>query len=629
MDFTFTDISSSFSAMVQQNLPKDVKRDTDNASSQNLQFGEKLSKILKKIESSEEKSSFLTNLGSGKNDSEKILDFLSGKLDQKKGAGFIAALQNIFLILSNQDLKNASIDADGLEALKTMLLKAGFKESDIDDLIEELLENQGDDTISLDELFDKLFDLTFENQLLEEDESENYIEISAIPFLESLLNSLNIPKDKIQEILTTADRGEKGLDLDFIINKLQELQKESFYTGKQYQTEESDNNFSLLLKQMGLENNDISQLLKQMGLEKNDISQLLEQRGLGKNDISQLLEQMNLGKNDYQTSSLTLADLLTSLENLRAKMSQQQNSAMETNSDEQKITGIEKPLDILNALFKGLKFTNQESKLRTRVFEFSEGQIKNQFKNQLVVTDDENANKKGLFSFNQTSRHKSETIIKLGLKEMEALLGEKKSSVIETKNQMLDNKEFFKQLKAEGEKAADKNSILTFDTRANDTQSNLNILKTKSTFKNLPNYVTQQVSKSLVRAINQGENTLRIQLKPPELGRLMITIDNSGSNIKINIMTENHAARDILTSNVNELRTVLSNSGVNLERFDVDMNSNFRQSMADARNQTGNFNKQNKNREKLLSDSVNAENINESTGLLGALDQKGSVHLVA
>ncbi|RLC18646.1 MAG: flagellar hook-length control protein FliK, partial [Deltaproteobacteria bacterium] len=116
-------------------------------------------------------------------------------------------------------------------------------------------------------------------------------------------------------------------------------------------------------------------------------------------------------------------------------------------------------------------------------------------------------------------------------------------------------------------------------------------LKTKASFKNLPNFVTQQVSKNLVRAINQGENILRIQLKPPELGRLLITIDNSGSNIKINIMTENSAAREILTSNVNELRTVLSNSGVNLERFEVDMSSDFRQSMADARNQAWNFGK--------------------------------------
>ena len=122
---------------------------------------------------------------------------------------------------------------------------------------------------------------------------------------------------------------------------------------------------------------------------------------------------------------------------------------------------------------------------------------------------------------------------------------------------------------------------------------------------------------------------MRIQLKPPELGRLLITIDNTGSNIKINVITENSAAREILTSSVNELRTVLSNSGVNLERFEVDMSSDFRQSMADAKNQAGNFSKRNKNREKFLADSITKENINEPNSLLSVLEQTGSMHLVA
>ena len=82
-----------------------------------------------------------------------------------------------------------------------------------------------------------------------------------------------------------------------------------------------------------------------------------------------------------------------------------------------------------------------------------------------------------------------------------------------------------------------------------------------------------------------------MQLKPPALGRLVLTIDNSGKNMKVNIVTENVAAREILISNSSELKSVLSNSGVTLERFDVDMNSGFRQSMADAKHQTDFSNK--------------------------------------
>ncbi|MDM8539247.1 hypothetical protein QUF70_21035, partial [Desulfobacterales bacterium HSG17] len=446
-------------------------------------FAEKLNKVLEKIEGAEANNNFLAKLDSMKNHSDKTVALMSEELNKEKGIGFVAALQNIFLMLSNQDLKNASINADGLEALKKMLLKAGFKESDINNLIAELSENQDNKNISLNELLDKLFELSLENRSFEEDESENYLEISAIPFLESLMKSLNIPDERIKEVLITADRGEKGLDLDYIIEKFHDLQKESFYSGNQYKTRDNDENFRLLLKQMDFE------------------------------------------QNKPDTSPLTLADLVDSLENLRAKLAQQKSIAMETVSDNQKSMVNEKPLDMLEALFKGLKFKDEENK--PHVFEFSEGQIKNQFKDQLMMPDKAKDNNK-LFDFGQTSKHKTDAAIKHGLKEMESMLDGKKSSVLDTKNQTLGNKGFLNHLKSEGTKSLDQNQISALDSKTNDTQSNLNILKTKSSFKNLPSFVTQQVSKSLVRAINQGENTLKIQLKPPELGRLLITIDNTG-----------------------------------------------------------------------------------------------------
>lgn len=174
-------------------------------------------------------------------------------------------------------------------------------------------------------------------------------------------------------------------------------------------------------------------------------------------------------------------------------------------------------------------------------------------------------------------------------------------------------------------KFSDQNQILTSDAKVNEMQSNRESLKTKSSFKNLLTYVTHQVSKSLVRAINQGENILKIQLNPPELGRLVMTIDNTGNSMKVSIMTENFAAKEILISNANELRTVLSSSGVNLERVEVDMSSDFRQSMADARNHVGNFGKQNRNRGKLSSDPVNREDMNDPVSLLDAVNQGRSL----
>jgi len=584
MNFTFADVNSSFLNMVQQGLPREVMSDTGYSGSKTPLFAEKLDKTLKNTEHRVEGMPLSTKPDPVPQDPEKIIGFLSEELSRKKGINFVSSLKNIFLNLSKGDLKNVSIDADGLEALKKILLKAGFKENDINDLIAGFSEDLENKSLTLDGVFNKLLDLPFEPGSETRIEQDTFLDSSAIPFLNSILISLDIPAEKIQDIVSQADKGEKGISLDGLIEKLQALQKESFYTGSHYKTRPGNDNFRLVFK------------------------------------------HLNLESEDAQTSSLSLDELIGSLEKLRKKVSQQSPGEALTDNKKDQGSG-EKPLDLFNALFRGLKIENKPSDIQ--MVEFSYGQIKDQFETELLVPGNEKTNKKGLFSLKNTSQAASDTNLKNGFKGIQSLLAGKETGDFDPKNPVKENKDFLKQVKSKPAKFSDQGSLAGSNIKTGQTQPGLAILKTKATFKNLPGYVTQQVSKSLVRAINQGENILKIQLKPPELGRLVMTIDNTGNNMKVNIMTENHAAKEVLISNVNELRTVLSNSGVTLARFDVDMNSNFRQSMTDARNQTGNFSKRKQNRGKLLLDSVNAKGMNDPLSLLDALNLDGSLHFVA
>ena len=51
------------------------------------------------------------------------------------------------------------------------------------------------------------------------------------------------------------------------------------------------------------------------------------------------------------------------------------------------------------------------------------------------------------------------------------------------------------------------------------------------------------------------------------------------------MVTENHAAKEILASHAGELKSILTGSGISIESFDVEMGSDFQQSMAHARQQ--------------------------------------------
>ena len=105
----------------------------------------------------------------------------------------------------------------------------------------------------------------------------------------------------------------------------------------------------------------------------------------------------------------------------------------------------------------------------------------------------------------------------------------------------------------------------------------------------LPQYVTRQVGRGLARAVNQGESSLTLQLKPANLGRMIMKIDNAGDSMKVSIMTEHHSAKEILTTHSAELKQVMAGSGISLDNFEVEMSSDFKQSMADAQAQSNAF----------------------------------------
>ncbi len=105
--------------------------------------------------------------------------------------------------------------------------------------------------------------------------------------------------------------------------------------------------------------------------------------------------------------------------------------------------------------------------------------------------------------------------------------------------------------------------------------------------KPVPAYVLNQTSRQIARAAMRGETEIRLQLKPAELGRLYMTIDQGNEGVRVAILAENPHARDMLAAHQVELRSALQEHGVRFDRIQVAFTSNFDQSMADARQQQG------------------------------------------
>jgi hypothetical protein len=115
---------------------------------------------------------------------------------------------------------------------------------------------------------------------------------------------------------------------------------------------------------------------------------------------------------------------------------------------------------------------------------------------------------------------------------------------------------------------------------------------TKQGARPIPLYVVNQVSRQISLSLQRGENHLRLQLRPPQLGAVQIDMNMKDSVLKIGMTTENNSVKEFLVSSIQELRDSLVQQGVKLERLDVQVNYNLGQSMAQARRGQNGFQRQ-------------------------------------
>ncbi len=101
-----------------------------------------------------------------------------------------------------------------------------------------------------------------------------------------------------------------------------------------------------------------------------------------------------------------------------------------------------------------------------------------------------------------------------------------------------------------------------------------------ATGKSLPSFVMEQVSRQLVKSVKRGDNQLLINIKPPRLGRLQMSLENASNGLKISIVAEHSATKEMLTSQISELRNMIAEQGVLVDSIDVQINQDFGANLA-------------------------------------------------
>jgi len=83
-----------------------------------------------------------------------------------------------------------------------------------------------------------------------------------------------------------------------------------------------------------------------------------------------------------------------------------------------------------------------------------------------------------------------------------------------------------------------------------------------------PDVMRQLVEKAIF-GIKNGRSLIKINLKPESLGHLRIQISTENNQVAVRIITEVPMVKEMIESNLNQLRTDLQNQGLEIEKFDV------------------------------------------------------------
>jgi flagellar hook-length control protein FliK len=114
----------------------------------------------------------------------------------------------------------------------------------------------------------------------------------------------------------------------------------------------------------------------------------------------------------------------------------------------------------------------------------------------------------------------------------------------------------------------DAQSVSSANAKLKDIQARQNI---PEQYQVLKDKITSSVENSIKMLIANNESQVSIKLNPPELGRVQIELSIKDNSVHARVNTENTAVREVILSNMDQLKSNLENAGVHVTQIDVEV----------------------------------------------------------
>ena len=94
-----------------------------------------------------------------------------------------------------------------------------------------------------------------------------------------------------------------------------------------------------------------------------------------------------------------------------------------------------------------------------------------------------------------------------------------------------------------------------------------------------PEHIVDQLGKQISRSVVRGDRIINLQLNPPELGTVKLSIEIKGNTLQLGMIAESSSVKEIMLANAHELKAALLDQGIRLDRLDIQVGQNFGRSL--------------------------------------------------
>ncbi len=445
------------------------------------------------------------------------------------------------LLSKGKPLNKVSLKNDDLSLFKKFLFECGLSQKKVDRLLKDLLENNPRGEINLSRFFQKITELVPPKS---KNQHSYLLDPAAIPHVELILRNFGMTPRELDRVFSAARIEDGRLDLEKFVVKLRKITKEQSIKTSLTTVQKLDHQLADRLKMLGVH-----------------IPEQGRNGQISLKDFISSLEQM-VGKPDVEHG--LPAEVKTTMEHILAKV---------VISDEKT-----EP-----AIFKSFVSDSKHTDLYSHEKIASNGEPveKEKLLSSLKDKGKPTVNDVLLSPFSEKDKAVDKKNLSFSIKET---VGTEKNEKLPAK---LNGGQDLKHEVKKGSHAfkSETRTVNVFQQMTGSTASETvhNVKQNDSPQNFMSTYLIDQVGRQISRAILKGDRVIRLQLRPPELGAVKIEMDIKDNVLRLGIITENSLVKELLLSNIHELRDALMEKGVKIEKLDVQVNHDFNQSLANSK----------------------------------------------